>query len=67
LLVIHRPISHGYVCPLCDEARLLIDVSRAIETTRRPRTGPPLPALYRRKQCPLRGLTHPAAARGRRK
>jgi hypothetical protein len=37
LLAIHRPISHSYVamcaCPLCDEASLLIDVSRAIETT----------------------------------
>jgi hypothetical protein len=37
LLVTHRPISHGSVCPLRDEARLLIDVSsRAIETTQRP-------------------------------
>ena len=36
LLVIYRLISHGYVRPLCDEARLLIDVSRAIETPQRP-------------------------------
>jgi hypothetical protein len=30
------PVSRGSVCPLRDEARLLIDVSRAIETTQRP-------------------------------